>query len=76
MNLGIFFLCCLFVSAITKGTGWLVEFLESLWQTRRAKEFDPDRKPWTVADQQQWELTKDHGKTVPNRSRSRRRLLK
>ena len=74
MNLGIFFVCCLFVSAITKGTGWLVEFLESLWSTRKTKEFDPDRKPWTVADQQQWELTMDHGKTVSNRSR--RRLLK
>ena len=71
MNIGVFFLCCLFISAVTKGTGWLVEFLEWLWAIRKAKEFAPDKKPWTVADQQQWELTMDHGKTVPNRNRRR-----
>lgn len=51
----------------------VVNFLIDLWETRKTKEFDPDKKPWTVADQQQWELTLDHGKTVPNRSRRRLR---
>lgn len=48
-----------------------VEFLTDLWARRKTKEFDPGRKPWTVADQQQWELTSDHGQTIPNRRRRR-----
>ena len=49
-----------------------IEFLTDLWERRKVKAFDPSLKPWTVADQQQWELTLDHGQTIPNRRRSKR----